>query len=289
MMESLYYNKTTFLSNIEINYSPYFSAFSFSNLKSNEETDREFKFENLFFNESKPECANKLKDTKENSSNMISIIQPEKKPKKNLFKTTIINNKNKVKKFLGTKRKLQTLKKNAPRKCSKDLIYGKNQISGINSCFGYANCLLKKYGIKQKFLLPMKKFKKFTNYQNFISLNQKKIGDILRFKRSDKNSKYDINHNEILYDKVINNFPVIKNFFELNYITFFRKYYFIGEKNISLEEYGSNEILTLDDCIITHKKKVQKFKDDENYAQTYENNVRNLYFPNKIKFKVEKS
>ena len=291
-MESLYNNKTTFQSNIEINYSPYFSAFSFSKLNSNVEKDNldgEFKYENLFFNESKPEYVNKLKNTKENSSNMISIIQTEKKSKQDVFKTTIINNKNKIKKVLGNKRKLKTIKKNAPRKYDKDLIYSKNQISCINSCFGYANCLLKKYGIKEKFLRPKHIAKKFTNYQNFILLNKKKIGDILRNKRSDKNKKSDISHNEILYDKVINNFPVIKNFFELNYITFFRKYYFIGEKNISLKDYGSNEILALDDCIITHPKKVQSFKDDEKYAQTYEYYVRNLYFPKKIEFKVTNS
>ena len=289
-MESLYINQT-FLSNIESNNS-LDCVFPFWPKKNDEEKDDqedEVNSKNLYFYEPKPELQNKIKETKENSSNMTSIIQPKKKPKKILFKTTIINKKKKDKKFLAIKRRLKVNKRKTRRKFQEDLIYGKNQISGINSCFCYANCLLKKYGIKQKFLLPMKKFKKFTNYQNFISLNQKKIGDILRFKRSDKNSKYDINHNEMLYNKVINNFPVIKNFFELNYITFFRKYYFIGEKNISLEEYGSNEILTLDDCIITHKKKVQKFKDDENYAQTYENNVRNLYFPNKIKFKVEKS
>ena len=80
-MESLYYNNTTFLSNFEINYSPYFIAFSSSKFKSNinkDNLEREFNFENLIFNKSKLECVNKLKDTKENSSNMISIIQPEK-------------------------------------------------------------------------------------------------------------------------------------------------------------------------------------------------------------------
>ena len=31
-----------------------------------------------------------------------------------------------------------------------------------------------------------------------------------------------------------------------------------------MKDYGSNEILALDDCIITHPKKVQSFKDDKN-------------------------
>ena len=355
-MESLYYNNNTFLSNREINYSPYkhpyfkninwddlrelkveppfipdinddtnlkcigdniienkddninekdsdFSdykdehieynksqnsiSFLLSPLKSNEDKDNlegESNYEKAIFNESKLENLNKIKDTKENSSNMISFIQPEKKSKKLPFKTTIINEKKKDKKFLGNKKKLKKFKKNIPRKYRNDLIYDKNQISGINSCFGYANSLLKKYGIKGRFLRPKSISKKFTNYKNFLLLNQKKIGDILRSQRSVKNKKSDVNHNEILYNKVITNFPVIKNFFELKYITFFRKYYFIGERNISLKEYGSNEILTLDDCVITHPKKVQSFKDDE-YAQTYENCVRNLYF----KFQVKKS
>lgn len=43
------------------------------------------------------------------------------------------------------------LKNNTPRKYDKDLIYGKNQISWINSCFCYANCILKIMEPKKKF------------------------------------------------------------------------------------------------------------------------------------------
>ena len=64
---------------------PYFIAFSASKIKSNinkDDLEGEFNYENLIFNKSRSECVNKLKETKKNSSNMISIIQPGKNQNK---------------------------------------------------------------------------------------------------------------------------------------------------------------------------------------------------------------
>ena len=80
---------------------------------------------------------------------------------------------------------------------------------------------------------------------------------------------------------------VIKNFFGEKYFSFFQKYYYKGEKNINLKEYGCNEILTLSNEVISHKDKINSFKEPK-YAETYENYVRDLYFNNKINFHATK-
>ena len=64
---------------------PYFITFSASKIKSNinkDDLEGEFNYENLIFNKSRSEWVNKLKETKKNSSNMISIIQPGKNQNK---------------------------------------------------------------------------------------------------------------------------------------------------------------------------------------------------------------
>ena len=275
--------------------SPYKEVFPFSSLSEKDKLDEEKSNENIniYFNETHLEDVNKIKDTKASSNNDILPIPPKIETKKKLFKTT---KEEEDKNFLGKKKKLKDEEKNqspakekSSRKYDIDLMLSKNQNSCFNSCFGYSNDLLKYYGIEEKFILPNYITKKFTNYENFLSLNQTKIGDILRMKRSDKKQNFDIdiNHNEKLYNKVTEKFPVIKNFFEQNYITFFRKYYFKGERNISLKEYGCNGILTLNDCVITHPNKVQSFE-DKNYAKTYDNYIRDLFVSNTIYFRVGK-
>ena len=61
--------------------------------------------------------------------------------------------------------------------------------------------------------------------QNFL-VSEEVIGDIIKLKRSAKYKNAEINHNENLYEKIVKNFPVIKNLFSENYITFFQKYYY---------------------------------------------------------------
>ena len=236
------------------------------------------------------------KETKESTNNQITPAMPEKEQNKKLF---IINNSEKKgedKKLLGKKtgRKPKNESKNKKpndkqfsRKYDMDDIMIKNQVSSINYCTDFSNCLLKKFAINEKFLPIDHKIKKLATFDNFYSLKQKTIGDIIKLKRSDKYKNNDINHNEILYEKIVNNFPVIKNLFSENYITFFQKYYYKGEKNINLKDYGCNEFLNLSDGIISHKDKIKSFKEPK-YAQTYENYVRDLYFKNKINFLATK-
>lgn len=239
------------------------------------------------------------KETKESTNNQITPVVPEKEPNKKLFKLFTVKDSEKKeedKKFLGKKtgRKPKDESKSKKpsnklfsRKYDMDDIMIKNQVSSINYCTDFTNCLLKKFAINEKFLPLDHKIKKLATFDNFYSLKQKTIGDILKLKRSDKYKNTDINHNEILYEKIVNSFPVIKNLLNENYITFFQKFYYKGEKNINLKDYGYNEFLTLSDNIISHKDKIKSFKEPK-YAETYENYVRDLYFKNKINFHATK-
>lgn len=235
------------------------------------------------------------RDTKESTNNQISSVVSEKESNKKpfqLFKIEESEKKDEDKNFIGKKtgRKPKDENKNKKsnnkqfsRKYDMDDIMIKNQVSSINYCTDFTNAVLKKFGINEKFLSIDHKIKKLATFDNFYSLKEKTIGDIIKLKRSDKYKNNDINHNEILYEKIIENYPVIKNLVNENYITFFQKFYYKGEKNISLKDYGCNEFLTLSDKIISHKDKIKSFKEPK-YAETYENYVRDLYFKKEINF-----
>lgn len=298
----------------EYNYSPeYLSetlAYAFSEPNTNEDKNNSqekdfeqrlyYRIANSILNEDK---SNELisikehKETKESTNNQISPIISEKEPKTKIFQLFVIKDplkKEEAKKILGKKtgrkpkNESNKLKdKQLSRKYDMDDIMIKNQVSFINYCTDSTNCLLKKFQIKERFLPIDHKIKKLATFDNFYALKEKTIGDIIKLKRSDKYRKNDPNHNEILYEKIIKDFPVIKNFFGEKYFSFFQKYYYKGEKNISLKEYGCNEILTLSNEVISHKDKINSFKEPK-YAETYENYVRDLYFNNKINFHATK-
>ena len=232
------------------------------------------------------------KDTKESTNNQITPVVSEKDSNKKVSNIFLVENK----KLLGNKtgRKPKDENKNKKqnnkqfsRKYDMDDIMIKNQVSSINYCTDFTNCVLKKFAIDDKFLPIDHKIKKLATFDNFYSLKQKTIGDIIKLKRSEKYKNAEINHNENLYEKIVKNFPVIKNLFSENYITFFQKYYYKGEKIISLKDYGCNDFLTLSDGIISHQDKIRSFKEPK-YVETYENYVRDLYFKNKINFHATK-
>ena len=232
------------------------------------------------------------KDTKESTNNQITPVVSEKDSNKKVSNIFLVENK----KLLGNKtgRKPKDENKNKKqnnkqfsRKYDMDDIMIKNQVSFINYCTDFTNCVLKKFEINDKFLPIDHKIKKLATFDNFYSLKQKTIGDIIILKRSAKYKNAEIKHNENLYEKIVKNFPVIKNLFSENYITFFQKYYYKGEKIISLKDYGCNDFLTLSDGIISHQDKIRSFKEPK-YVETYENYVRDLYFKNKINFHATK-
>lgn len=313
-MGAEYINSPNYQSETNYNGIPYetlVNAFPQSNTNEEKNNSHDKDFEKrLYYRESNTipneDKSNELssikehKETKESTNNQISPITPEKEPKKKLFQIFVIKDslkKEEDKKLLGKKtgrkpkdENKKPKDKQLSRKYDMDDIMIKNQVNSINYCTDFTNCLLKKFQIKEKFLPIEHKIKKLATFDNFYALKEKTIGDIIKLKRSDKYRKYGPNHNEILYETIIKDFKdfsVIKNFFGEKYFSFFQKYYYKGEKNISLKEYGCNEILTLSNEVISHKDKINSFKEPK-YAETYENYVRDLYFNNKINFYATK-
>ena len=232
------------------------------------------------------------KDTKESTNNQITPVVSEKDSNKKVSNIFLVENKKLLGKKTGRKPKDENKNKKQnnkqfSRKYDMDDIMIKNQVSFINYCTDFTNCVLKKFEINDKFLPIDHKIKKLATFDNFYSLKQKTIGDIIILKRSAKYKNAEIKHNENLYENIVKNFPVIKNLFSENYITFFQKYYYKGEKIISLKDYGCNDFLTLSDGIISHQDKIRSFKEPK-YVETYENYVRDLYFKNKINFHATK-
>ena len=230
------------------------------------------------------------KDTKESTNNQITPVVSEKDSNKKVSNIFLVENKKLLGNKTGRKPKDENKKQNNKqfsRKYDMDDIMIKNQVSFINYCTDFTNCVLKKFEINDKFLPIDHKIKKLATFDNFYSLKQKTIGDIIILERSAKYKNAEIKHNENLYENIVKNFPVIKNLFSENYITFFQKYYYKGEKIISLKDYGCNDFLTLSDGIISHQDKIRSFKEPK-YVETYENYVRDLYFKNKINFHATK-
>ena len=125
-----------------------------------------------------------------------------------------------------------------------------------------------------------------TNFDNWEMLKKQKLKDILKLKRSDRYEKTDEYHNKNLLEEIKNK-KVIKNILEENYLIFFEKVYYKGERKISLTKYGSDEILCLDSKTRTYLDKVKSFNDPI-YAAIYDNYVNELYFQRKINFNMLK-
>ena len=177
-------------------------------------------------------------------------------------------------------------KKKTTRKFERDDILTKNQVHYFTYIILFLNCLLEHFGIKENFKQIDYTYKKRVNYDYFLELRGKKLDDIVRMDITDKIKKEKKNYNKILCEKIkkLNN-PVINNFLMLDYLTFFRKYYFKSEKKIYLKNFGSenNEFISLSDNDkyknknITYQDKVESFS-DKIYAETYIKFVEELYF-----------
>ena len=66
-------------------------------------------------------------------------------------------------------------------------------------------------------------------------MKKKTIGEILQFKASSKNRKFDSSINTINYNKICEISPILKKFFELSYLTVFNEYYYKNTKNFIYE------------------------------------------------------
>ena len=230
-----------------------------------------------------PKEIKETKETKESSSNQ------ENKIKKNIFKIT--KEKFNIPKYIQKKRRRGRRPRNdshpneqcqkPPRKFYRDNILSKNQVHFFSYIILFINCLLNFYGIKKQFKQIDYNLKRNVNFDNFMDLRTKTLGDILCKDITKKFKKKENNYNYMLYQEIKGKKnPIINNFFEKNYLLFFQNFYYVNCKSINIKDFGNKDdvYINLSGKVITFQDKIDSFG-DKIYAETYKSNVEELYFP----------
>jgi len=237
-----------------------------------------------------PKEIKETKETKESSSNQ------ENKIKKNIFKIT--KEKFNIPKYIQKKRRRGRKPRNnshpneqcqkTPRKFKRDNILSKNQVHFFSYIILFINCLLNFYGIKKQFKQIDYNLKRNVNFDNFMDLRTKTLGDILCKDITKKFKKKENNYNYMLYQEIKGKKnPIINNFFEKNYLLFFQNFYYVNCKSINIKDFGNKDDVYINLSgkeVITFQDKIDSFG-DVNYSKTYQAIVEELYFPKIWKIK----
>ena len=223
-----------------------------------------------------PKEIKETKETKESSSNQ------ENKIKQNIFEIT---------KYIQKKRRRGRRPRNnshpneqsqkPPRKFNRDNILSKNQVHFFSYIILFINCLLNFYGIKKQFKQIDYNLKRNVNFDNFMDLRTKTLGDILCKDITKKFKKKENNYNYMLYQEIKGKKnPIINNFFEKNYLLFFQSFYYVNCKSINIKDFGNKDdvYINLSGKVITFQDKIDSFG-DVIYSKTYQAIVEELYFP----------
>lgn len=223
-----------------------------------------------------------IKETKESSSNQ------ENKIKQNIFEIT---------KYIQKKRRRGRRPRNnshpneqcqkPTRKFNRDNILSKNQVHFFSYIILFINCLLNFYGIKKQFKQIDYNLKRNVNFDNFMDLRTKTLGDILCKDITKKFKKKENNYNYMLYQEIKGKKnPIINNFFEKNYLLFFQSFYYVNCKSINIKDFGNKDdvYINLSGKVITFQDKIDSFG-DVIYSKTYQAIVEELYFPKIWKIK----
>ena len=75
------------------------------------------------------------------------------------------------------------------------------------------------------------RLKKIVKHSYVEELKEKSIGDILRFDITPKMKKRNKTDNKHICEEIIKRYPSFQKFFEKNYLTLFKEYYYTNEKN----------------------------------------------------------
>ena len=154
----------------------------------------------------------------------------------------------------------------------------------------FLNDILKKLSIKEEFYQLSHKFKKNIKNNYFSEEKKKTLGEIICNKISPK-YKHDENENQRIFGKVKNH-EIFKKILNMDYITFFRRYYMESKKCINLKDYGlENEVNLSEKCKMFNdlikKIKNSNNEDNENYIKSIKKCINKNYKAKKL-FKTSK-
>ena len=154
----------------------------------------------------------------------------------------------------------------------------------------FLNDILKVLFIEEEFYQLSHKFKKNIKNNYFSEEKKKTLGEIICNKISPK-YKCDENENIKTFYKVKDH-EVFKKILNMDYITFFKRYYMESKKCINLRDFGlEHEIILSDKCKmyndLIERIKNSKNDDNENYIKSIKKCIDKNYITKKL-FKTSK-
>ena len=216
----------------------------------------------------------------------LYILPNKKSPakkKSNIFKVTKPITQF-TRKKRGKKPKLKINKKKIHDKYSHDNELAKVKNHSLSSVPPFLNDILKVLCIEEEFYQLSHKFKKKIQNNYFSEEKKKTLGEIICNKISPK-YKHDENENQRIFDKVKNH-EIFKKILNMDYITFFKRYYMESKKCINLKDYGlENEVILSEKCKMFNDliKKIKNSNnvDNENYIKSIKNCINKNYITKK--------
>ena len=176
-----------------------------------------------------------------------------KEENENIFHCTLLTNKRGRKQINQSNKKIHSA-------LDDDNILRKIQVHYISFITNFINDIIRVF-IKTRIVPYFKnidyKLKKIVNHKYFQKLKSLKIADILQMTPSPKMKNHDSSVNKNIYSKVCNLCPFMINFLDIDFIKFFKEYYFNSNKNF-----------TVNGKIIPLSEKTKNFDDliKKNYA-----------------------
>ena len=176
-----------------------------------------------------------------------------KEENENIFHCTLLTNKRGRKQINQSNKKIHSA-------LDDDNILRKIQVHYISFIINFINDIIRVF-IKTRIVPYFKnidyKLKKIVNHKYFQNLKSLKIADILQMTPSPKMKNHDSSVNKNIYSKVCNLCPFMINFLDIDFIKFFKEYYFNSNKNF-----------TVNGKIIPLSEKTKNFDDliKKNYA-----------------------
>ena len=213
------------------------------------------------------------------------------KIKKNLFVVTqSTNDKTQlIKKKRGKRPYLNIDKARVHGRFDNDNLLIKIKNHSLSLVVPFINDILKVLSIEEEFYQLSHEYK-MNIKKNFFSESKKKtLGEIICNRISSRFTRHNENENIKTFKKVKDN-EVLKKIFNMNYVTFFKRYYMESKKCINLKEYGlENEIVLSEKCKMFNDliRKNSNIDDNENYIKSIKKCIDKNYIKKNL-FKTSK-
>lgn len=267
---------------------PFQSNFNTENLNKNNEYDE-------------------LEEDKQRFYNSEEIKKENKKEKKfNIKKFNVSKNENDEKnQFIGRKTN-RGRKKNKEKMESNEIngdavkkehtkfdvfnILNKIKVHSINSAIDGVNKLLdfKDHDKNERFKKINAGFKKKVNKKEIEELKKKKLYEIVQMNISPKYTKFPVDYNKQLYNKIKKEpkYNEIISFLDETYLSFFQNVYYKTERSIDLKKYNLDALVPLSKEVKLSIDQLQSFEEKE-YVQLYKKCVNDYFFDGKLMFQLE--